>query len=135
MQERLQKIIALLHGSRALWIIGAVALMFGSAYSAMRLMAIAAAESGWIGLPQHAAQIPGLETQAKLWQTFAVALPFLAAALLAFGKTSTTDPGAWASPVLRYLVRLVISFLGALGFVLLLSVIGFFLAKLGIHAG
>src|SRR5216683_5426240 len=68
------------------WLLGSLALMFGSAYSILRLFGIAGAVSGWIGLPQYAAQIPMLEAQARWWEALAVTMPFLAALLLGFGR-------------------------------------------------
>src|SRR2546422_1138345 len=85
-------------------------------------------------------------------KTLAIVLPFLAALMLGFGKRPSAAsaqsglPGSltypaesqaekWTAPIVGYLTRLVISFLGTLGFLLCLLLIGFVSYKLRIHAG
>jgi len=108
--------------------------------------------SGWIGLPQYEAQIPQLQTQAEVWLGLAIALPFVAALLLGFGKTSSADSSGsgstttltypaesqaenWTAPIVHYFRRLIISLLGTLGFFLCLLLIDFVFYKLRIHGG
>lgn len=138
--------------SRAPWVLLALVLMFGSAYSAVRWIGVVGAISGWIGLPQFADQIPRIRAEAGWWESLAIALPFLAALVLGFGKASsatpvgsglhasltyTAEPRAekWTTPVVRYFSGLVVSILGTLGFLLVLLFIGFVFYKLGIHSG
>jgi hypothetical protein len=133
------------------WLLGSLALMFGSAYSILRLFGIAGAVSGWIGLPQYAAQIPMLEAQARWWEALAVTMPFLAALLLGFGRdevdrrldraepsgqtvaTYSVESREWLAPIARYLLRLAVSGLGTLAFMVLLLLVLFVFYKLGIH--
>lgn len=126
--------------------------MLSFAYCFFGWMSAVGRISGWIGLPQHEAQIPRLETEATLWSTLAIALPFVGALLLTFGKTaSDKQPRADASssltyraesatekrlaPILRYLGRLVVCLLGTVGFVLVLFLLGLLLHKLGVLSG
>jgi hypothetical protein len=62
--------------------------MFASAYCFFGWMGAVGCISGWIGRPQYASQIPRLESEASLWSALAIALPFAAALLLSFGKTT-----------------------------------------------
>jgi len=120
------------------WLLGALALMFGSAYSILRLFGIAGAISGWVGLPQYAAQIPKLEADASWWKMLAAALPFLAALLLGFGRdkvASSTESRGRFGTIVSYLLRLVVSGVGTLGFVVLLLLVLFVLYKVGFHTG
>ncbi len=138
--------------SRVRWVLLGVGLMFVSAYSILRYFVTVDAVSNWIGLPQYSAQVPRLEAEGVWWKWLAIILPFLAALLLGFGKaSSTTSVGArreasvtyaaesqaerWTAPFVRYLVRLAISVVGTLGFLLVLLLIDFVLYKLRIHAG
>jgi hypothetical protein len=134
---------------RVLWLLGALALMFVSAYSILKFYSIGSNVSGWIGLPQYAAQIPQLEAEARWWGRVGVVLPFLAALLLGFGRdeaqeapspdelrgrtlvTCSAEPREWAAPILQYLVRFGISLLGTFGFMVLLLLILFVFYKLG----
>jgi hypothetical protein len=134
------------------WVLFALASMLSSAYCFFGWMSVVGRTSGWIGLPQYEPQIPRLEIQAKLWSALAIALPFVAALLLTFGKTASDKqprPDAPTSltyragsatekrlaPILRYLGHLVVSFLGTLGFVVLLFLLGLLLHNLGIRTG
>jgi hypothetical protein len=137
--------------NRIPWLLVALGLMFTSAYSIARLFAAVALIGGWTGLPQHAADLPRIQAQAERWELLAILLPFFAALTLGFGKAtpaisvsgpqvSLTYPAEsqaekWTAPIVRYITRLVISLLGALGFLLCLLLIGFVLYKLRIHAG
>jgi hypothetical protein len=127
--------------------------MFCSAYSILKFYIIDSNVSGWTGLPQYAAQIPKLETEATWWEKLGIALPFIAALLLGFGRDvdrslklagttgqtvvsySAESRGERLAPIVGYLLRLAISVLGALGFIVLLLLGLFVVYKLGIHAG
>ena len=130
----------------------ALAFMLSSAYCFFGWMSAAGRISGWIGLPQYEPQIPRLETQARLWSALAIALPFVAALVLTFGKTaSDKQPRGDAptsltyrgespaekklAPVLRYLGYLAVSLLGTLGFVGVLFLLGLLLHKYGVGSG
>lgn len=134
------------------WVLLALASMLSSAYCFFGWMSAVGRISGWTGLPQYEPQIPRLESQAKLWSALAIALPFVAALLLTFGKTaSDKQPRADAptsltyraesatekrlAPILRYLGHLVVSLLGTLGFVVVLFLLGLLLHKLGVRSG
>jgi hypothetical protein len=134
------------------WLLLALACMLASAYCFFGWMSAVGRISGWIGLPRYVAQIPRLESQARLWSTLAIALPFVAALLLSFGKRASDQrPRADAptsltyraespadkrlGPMLRYLGHLAASVLGTLGFVVVLFLVGLLLHKLGVRAG
>lgn len=134
------------------WLLPALACMLASAYCFFGWMNAVGRISGWIGLPQYAPQIPRLESQARLWSALAIALPFVAALLLSFGKrASDQQPPADSptslsyraesvtekrfAPMVQYLGQLVISLLGTLGFVMGFFLLGLLLHKLGIHTG
>jgi hypothetical protein len=135
------------------WLLGALVLMFGSAYSILRFFVTADAVSNWIELPQYAARIPRLQAEGRWWETLAIALPFVAAWLLGFGRnidgglervgatgqTVVSYPaesrGERLGPIAGYLLRLAVSGIGTLVFVVLLLLGLFVLYKLGIHAG
>jgi hypothetical protein len=134
---------------RAPWLIGAVAIMFGAAYSLLRCFVIGSVVGDWIGLPQYAAQIPSLEREGTWFEVLAGILPFLAALLLGRGKVSSapfaesesdrfvsypteSKVEKWITPFVRYLIDLVISFLGISAFLWVLFLISFVLYKLGI---
>ncbi|MGH9745325.1 MAG: hypothetical protein ACRD59_04360 [Candidatus Acidiferrales bacterium] len=135
------------------WLLGALALMFCSAYSILTFYIIGFNVSGWIGLPQYAARIPKLETEAAWWGKVGVALPFIAALLLGFGRnidggvgrvettgqTVVSYPaesrGERLGPIVGYLVRLALSGIGTLAFMVLLLLSWFVLYKLRIHTG
>jgi hypothetical protein len=131
------------------WLLVALALMFTSAYSIARLFADAAMIGGWTGLLEHAAELPRIQAEAARWELLAIALPFFAAVVIGFGKAtlaisvrgpqaSLTYPAEsptekWTAPIVRYLVRLVVSVLGTFGFLLSLLLVGLVLYKLRIH--
>jgi hypothetical protein len=137
----------MMNRSRVSWILLALALMFASAYSAMRWIGAVGAFSGWIGLPQYASQLPKLTVEADWWKWLGLILPFAAAFLLGLGRSrfprsdgpseplSATEPQQWFSPLVRYLGRLAVSVAGTLAFFFCLLLIGFALAKLGVHSG
>lgn len=133
--------------NRTINIGAALGLMFGSSYSAARVFVNASLVGDWTGLPQYVTQIQKLRAEALLWEMAAAFLPFLAAAFLAFGKSSkdvdadvrisTSDhlselrSSMWASsPLLRYFVCLLISIIGVAGSLFLTSFLGFVLSKL-----
>jgi hypothetical protein len=137
------------------WLLGALALMFASAYSIFESYAIGANISDRKGFPQFATQLPRLETEGLWWGRLGFALPFLAALLLGFGKEyevtplgrlEPTGPGAvsysasaesreWLAPIGSYLLRLAVSAVGTVGLMVLLLLVLFALYKLGIHVG
>ena len=67
------------------WILFALVLMFTSAYSIGRLLAIIGTVSGHIGLSQYSDEIPRLQSEADWWEALAIGLPFLAAFVLGLG--------------------------------------------------
>jgi len=130
------------------WLLPALACMLASAYCFFLWMSAVGRISGWIGLPQYAPQIPRLESQAGLWSALVIALPFVAALLLSFGKrASDRQPRADApisltypadppldkslAPILQYLAHFAASVLGTLGFVVVLFLLGLLLHKIG----
>jgi hypothetical protein len=136
------------------WLLAALAVMFVSAYSIFTYYAIGADVGDRIGFPQFATQIPKLEAEGLWWGRLGIALPFLAALLLGFGKEeatrtggrvepagtgtasySATGPHEWFAPIGGYLLRLAVSAVGTLGFMVLLLLALFALFKLGIHVG
>lgn len=138
--------------NRMPWLLLSVASMFVSAYSVFGWTGAVGRIGGWTGLPQYAAELPRIQAEAERWELLAIVLPFFAALVLGFGKTSSPGSGGnqstpslrypaesqaekWAAPIVRYFTRLVISFLGSFGFFLFLLLIGFVFYKLGIHAG
>src|SRR5437773_4242537 len=131
---------------RLLWLLLALASMLSSAYCFFGWMNAVGQISGWRYLPKYEAQIPRLEREAKVWSALSITLPFVAALLLGFGRRASsvqppTDPARsltyptesvtekWFAPVMRYFRQLVISFLGTLGFVAGLFVLGLLLQK------
>jgi hypothetical protein len=129
-----------------------IAAMLVSAYSVFGWMSAVGRISGWRGLPQYEPQIPGLENWATIWATLAIALPFIAALLLSFGRrASSVQPPLdsptslmyptesvaekWFTPIVRYLGQLAISLLGTFGFVVGLFLLALLLHKLGFRTG
>jgi hypothetical protein len=108
---------------------------------------------GVIGLLQYAARIPGFAAEAIWWGRVGAALPFVAALLLGIGRdgvdgrvdrveptgqtviTYSAESRKWLAPIVSYLLRLAISVLGTLGFMVLLLLFLFVFYKLGIHSG
>jgi hypothetical protein len=120
--------------------------MFTSAYSIFRGLGVVGAVSGWIGLTQYEAGIPKLQREGEVWWWLAIALPWVAALLLGFGKEESSPqiehPGPpvdtcaaeskaeeSTAPIVRYFTRLVISVLGTLGFALCLLLVDFLFYK------
>jgi len=135
-----------------LWLLLALASMLSSAYCFFGWMNAVGRISGWIALPQYQPQIPRLETEARVWSTLAITLPFVAAFMLGVRRRpSSVQPVAdsatslayptesvtekWFAPMLRYFGQLAISLLGTLGFALGLFLLGLLLHKLGIRTG
>jgi hypothetical protein len=138
--------------SRVPWVLLALAIMFASAYSAMRWLGVVGAISAWIGLAEYEGEIPKLQAQAEVWTWLAVSLPFVAAFVLGLGRnpptlstressrvslmyTAESRSEKWTTPILRYAGRLAISILGTFGCVLCLFLITLLVYKLGIHTG
>jgi hypothetical protein len=135
------------------WLLGALALMFGSAYSIFQSYSIRFAMGGVIGLPQYAPRIPVLAAEAMWWGRMGAALPFVAAILLGIGRdgvvaridrveptgqtvvTYSAESRKWLAPIVSYFLRLAVSLLGTLGFMVLILLVLFAIFKLGIHMG
>lgn len=108
--------------------------------------------SGWIGLPKYEAQIPRLQRLAALWSSLTLILPFLAASLLPFGKDlgpnhpennrgttivsypEVSPESSAATAFITYLLRLAISVLGAVGFLIVFILVVLLVQKLGMRA-
>src|SRR6266849_10867851 len=133
------------------WLLVALALMFIAAYSIARLFAAIASVSALTGVQEYAREIPRIQAAAAGWEKLAIVLPFLAALVLGFGKTSSADSTGreraasltypaesqaekWTAPIVRYFTRLVISVIGTLGFVFCLFLLGLLLFNLGIRS-
>jgi len=136
---------------RSPWLLVALALMFIAAYSIARLFAAIASVSTLTRVPEYAREIPRIQAAAAGWEELAIVLPFLAALVLGFGKTSSADSTGseraasltypaesqaekWTAPIVRYFTRLVISVIGTLGFVFCLFLLGLLFFKLGIRS-
>jgi len=137
--------------NRLPWLILAIALMFGSAICGLLYMNAVGKISAWIGLPEYEAYIPRLQWYAGLWSGLAVIFPFLAALLLGLGKgagplQAKTNPTSvitspdvsheWtvATAVLTYLLRVAISALASLAFIVVFVLVVVLLQKLGLRA-
>jgi len=107
--------------------------------------------SAWIGLPEYEVYVPRLQWYAALWSGLAVIFPFLAALLLGLGKGAgprqpKTNPTSvitcpevsheWtvATAVLTYLLRVAISALASLAFIVVFILVVVLLQKLGLRA-
>jgi hypothetical protein len=104
-------------------VLTAIAMMFGSACFVGLWMNVVGRVSGWTGLPQYEGQIPKLQSYGTLWESLAIALLFIAAFVLGLGLPSDEVPPAWSTLVFRYLGRLGLCIIGAIGFVFLLGAI------------
>jgi hypothetical protein len=109
--------------------------------------------SGWIGVPGpgYEVQIPRLQRYAGLWSGLALIFPFLAALLLGLGKgagpshAETSRASVITGPevlhewtavtaILMYLLRVAISALVSLAFVVVFILVVVLLEKLGVRA-
>jgi hypothetical protein len=131
------------------WFYGALAAMFASACCFVLWLDVVGRVSGWIVLPPYEAQIPRLQWYGGLWLSLAIILPFLAALLLGFSKkerpsyadstrqksvlTGSKSSYEWTSVVVVYVLRVGISFLGTLGFLMAFILIVSLLQKLPGH--
>ena len=137
--------------NRLPWLILAIALMFGSAICGLLYMDAVGKISAWIGRPEYEGYIPRLRWHAGLWSGLAVSFPFLAALLLGLGKgagphqakTSRTPiitapevSHEWfvATTALAYLLRVAVSAVASLGFMVVFILAVVLLQKLGLHA-
>jgi len=108
--------------------------MFISALSGVQLLNVIGIVSAWTGLPEYSMQIAKMRKLANVWLGVTIAAPFLAAWFLGVGRTTTAPQSgssrlAWNGFRRRtgdYL-RLLLSVLGAVGFGVLLLLIGFLL--------
>jgi hypothetical protein len=123
--------------NRLPWLILAIALMFGSAICGLLYMDAVGKISAWIGRPEYEGYIPRLRWHAGLWSGLAVSFPFLAALLLGRkgagphqAKTSRTlvitapevsHEWSVATTALAYLLRVAVSAVASLGFMVLFS--------------
>ena len=126
--------------------------MFASALCSLLWMDAIGKISGWTGIPEYEAQIPRLRWHAGLWSSLTILLPFLAAFLLGFAKkeepktADSTNLGSVLTVseseasneriagIAMYLLRLGISVLGAVGFLIAFILIVSLLEKLGMRA-
>ena len=137
--------------NRLPWLILAIALMVTSAICGFLYMDAVARISGWTGLPEYEGYIPNLQKSAALWSGLAVIFPFLAALLLGVGKemrprlaeTNRTDvitcpevSHEWTAvtAILAYLLRVGISAVASLGFMIAYILVVVLLSKLGMRA-
>jgi TRAP-type mannitol/chloroaromatic compound transport system permease small subunit len=61
------------------WFLVSAVFMFASAYAVCRWLGTIGTISGWIGLPQHEAQISRLRVEAGSWEILALTSSFFAA--------------------------------------------------------
>ena len=137
--------------NRVPWLVLAIVLMFASAICALFYLDAVGKISGWIGVPEYEAYVPHLQMRAALWSGLAVLLPFIAALLLGLGKhaeprhagTSRTSiitdaevSHEWSAvtAILTYLLRLAVSALGSLAFIVAFVLVVSLLEKLGVRA-
>jgi hypothetical protein len=110
------------------WRLVSALFMFASAYSVWRWLAAVGTISGWIGLPQHKTEIPRIQVQAGVWETLALALPFLAAFFLWTGRRNRNEG---VSMISDGAACIGISIAGTLGFLLGLFLLGMLLYRSG----
>jgi hypothetical protein len=133
------------------WLILAISLMFASAICGLLYMDSVGKISGWTGVPEYEGFVPRLQRHAMLWSGLAVALPFLAALLLGFGKgagqshTETSRTSVITGPevshewtagtaILTYLLRVAFSALASLAFTVVFVLLVSLLEKVGVRA-
>jgi hypothetical protein len=139
--------------NRLPWLILAIALMFGSAICSLLYMDAVGKISGWIGVPgpEYEGQVPRLRWYAGLWSGLALIFPFLAALLLGLGKgagpsraeasrssviTCPEVSHEWTAvtAILAYLLRVAISALASLAFIVVYIFVVVLLEKVGVLA-
>jgi hypothetical protein len=139
--------------NRLPWLLMAVVLMFASAICGLLYMDAVGKISGWIGVPgpEYEGQVPRLQWYAGLWSGLALIFPFLAALLLGLGKGAgpshaetsrtrvITGPEVsheWTAvtATLTYLLRVAISALASLAFMVVFILVVVLLEKLGVRA-
>jgi hypothetical protein len=125
--------------------------MFASAICALFYMDAVGRISGWIGVPEYEAYVPHLQMRAALWSGLAIMFPFVAALLLGLGKrveprhagTSRTSivtapevshERSVVTAILTYLLRLAVSVLGSLAFIVAFVLVVSLLEKMGVRA-
>jgi hypothetical protein len=142
-----------LYKNRLPFLVAGVALMIVSAICGLLYLDVVGKVSGWIGLPEYERYVPRLQWYGGLWLTLALTLPFLAALLLGLGKgarpriADTAGPGVMSYPdvshesestaisaVLAYLLRLTLSVLVTVGFMIVIYFVASLLDKLGLRA-
>jgi len=139
--------------NRLPWLILAVVLMFASAICGLLYMDAVGKISGWIGVPglEFEGKVSRLQWYAGLWSGLALIFPFLAALLLGLGKgtrpshaeTSRTsvitspevsDEWTAVTAIFTYLLRVALSALASLAFMVLFILVVVLLEKLGVRA-
>ena len=137
--------------NRLPWLFSAIVLMFASAICALLYLNAAAKISAWIGLHEYEGFVPRLQWYAGLWSVLTVIFPFLAAFLLGLGKgagrrqAGTTRPSVITAPdvsyestavttIFAYLLRVVVSALASLAFIVMFILVVSLLEKMGVRA-
>jgi hypothetical protein len=143
--------LGLMDRNRLPWLLLAIVLMFASAICALLYLDAVGKISGWIGLPEYEGYLPSLQWHARLWSGLAVLFPFLAALLLGLGKGAgprlaeihrasvITVPEVsheWtaANAILTYLLRVAVSALASLAFMVVFILVVVLFEKLGVRA-
>jgi hypothetical protein len=129
----------------------AIVLMLGSAICALLYLDAVGRISGWIGLHEYEGFIPKLQWYAGLWSGLAITFPFLAAFLLGLGKgagprrpeigrpsviTAPEVSHEWiaVTAILGYLLRVAVSALVSLAFIVVLILVVALFEKMGVRA-
>jgi|SRR5215471_18184650 len=120
-----------LGGRRSGWFLISAVFMLASADAVGRWLGIIGTISGWIGLPQHEAEIPRLRVQAEILETLALTSTFLAAVFFWTGRQKPFNRDDPAGFVFECGVCIAASILGTLVFLLCLLVLVMLLHKLG----
>ena len=137
--------------NRLPWLLLAIVLVFVSAICALLYLDAVAKISGWIGLHEYKGFVPRLQLYARLWLGLAVIFPFLAALILGLGRGAgprhaetsrasiITDPEGShertaVTPILAYLLRVAVSALASLAFIVVFILVVSLLEKLGVRA-
>jgi hypothetical protein len=116
---------------RLTWLVIASGVMFACAYSVARWLGVVGTISGWTGLQQHEAEIPRLRSQAEIWETLALTLPFFAAVLVWAGRQKRVSRDDVGGLLGECGVCLAASVLGTFAFLLCLFGLGMLIHKLG----
>lgn len=115
---------------RLTWLAIAVIAMFACAYSVARWLGLVGTISGWIGLPEHEAELPQLQSQMRFWAVSALILPFVGALLVWAGRQKRFDRSDIGGFVFECGICLAIAILGTLGSLVCLFGLGLLIHKL-----